>query len=80
MFLTCYDPVAASCSQGSEDGLVYTWDLVSAKQLGSFRAHSRGVASLSCHPKLTAFLTSSYDGSIKYWADDPLMSSEVQQS
>ena len=55
--------------QGSEDGKVYTWDLVSAKVQSSFSAHSRGVASLSYHPTLAAFLTSSYDGSIKFWSD-----------
>ena len=56
--------------QGSEDGKVYIWDLVSAKVKNSFSAHSRGVSSLSYHPSQASFLSSSYNGSIKYWKDD----------
>jgi mitogen-activated protein kinase organizer 1 len=52
---------------GSEDGLVFFWDLVDAKVLSKFRAHDLVVTSVSYHPKEDCMLTSSVDGTIRVW-------------
>ncbi|KAG7539215.1 WD40 repeat [Arabidopsis suecica] len=52
---------------GSEDGLVFFWDLVDAKVVSKFRAHDLVVTSVSYHPKEDCMLTSSVDGTVRVW-------------
>ncbi|XP_057971824.1 uncharacterized protein LOC131160307 [Malania oleifera] len=52
---------------GSEDGLIYFWDLVDASVLSSFQAHAAVVTSVSYHPKDNCMITASVDGSIRVW-------------
>ncbi|CAI9109119.1 OLC1v1008876C1 [Oldenlandia corymbosa var. corymbosa] len=63
----CLTNTDAHVTGGSEDGLIYFWDLVDASVVSSFRAHSSVVTSVSYHPKDSCMITSSVDGTIKVW-------------
>ncbi|XP_010520179.1 PREDICTED: WD repeat domain-containing protein 83 [Tarenaya hassleriana] len=52
---------------GSEDGSVFFWDLVDAKVVKKFRAHSLVVTSVSYHPRDELMITSSVDGTVRVW-------------
>ena len=52
---------------GSEEGTLHAWDLVEGKQLLKKQVHSGPVVALSCHPKSSAVLTASHDGTAKLW-------------
>jgi WD40 repeat protein len=43
------------------------WELVDAKMVQEFKAHTRAVCSLSMHPLGTMLVTASNDGTIKVW-------------
>ena len=51
----------------SEEGTLHAWDLVEGKQLLKKQVHSGPVVALSCHPKSSAVLTASHDGTAKLW-------------
>ncbi|CAI5720063.1 unnamed protein product [Hyaloperonospora brassicae] len=53
---------------GSENGQVYWWDLVDAKQTHSFAAHTKAVRALASHPESSMFATGCIDGSAKVWS------------
>jgi mitogen-activated protein kinase organizer 1 len=55
---------------GSEDGKVYWWDLVDAKQRHSLVAHKNPVRALACHPESSMFVTGCVDGAAKVWSTD----------
>ena len=48
-------------------GRVCYWELVDAKMVQEFTAHTRAVCSLSMHPLGTTLVTASNDGTIKVW-------------
>lgn len=53
---------------GSEDSVIYAWDLVEGKVVGKLEGHSGAVVSLSQHPKNNSkLLSASADGTIKLW-------------
>lgn len=52
---------------GSEDGLVYCWDLVEGKLLARLKGHSKVVSGLSYHPKEHCLLSCSVDGTVRVW-------------
>jgi len=52
---------------GSEDNVVYIWDLVEGKLIRSLRGHESFVVSIDCHPKENLILSGSADGSIRFW-------------
>lgn len=53
---------------GSEDSVVYVWDLVGGRVAGRLEGHSGAVVSLSQHPKHNSkLLSASADGTIKLW-------------
>lgn len=54
---------------GSEDGKIYWWDLVDAKQSTSFIAHKKPVRALACHPESSMLVTGCIDGSAKVWSN-----------
>ncbi|KAG7380398.1 hypothetical protein PHYPSEUDO_007253 [Phytophthora pseudosyringae] len=53
---------------GSEDGKVYWWDFVDAKQAHSFVAHKKPVRALACHPESSMLVTGCTDGSATIWS------------
>lgn len=63
----CLTNTDAHVIGGSEDGFVYSWDLVDASVTSSFKAHSSVVTSVSYHPKDSCMITSSVDGTIRVW-------------
>lgn len=64
---SCLSTDDAYVLSGSEDGLLYIWDLVDAKVLHKTKAHTRAVCALAYHPNQPYLLTSSVDGTIKLW-------------
>jgi WD40 repeat protein len=53
---------------GSEDSMVYAWDLVSGEIIRKLAGHSGAVVSIAQHPKNNAkLLSASADGTIKLW-------------
>jgi mitogen-activated protein kinase organizer 1 len=52
---------------GSEEGTLHVWDLVEGKQLLKKQVHAGPVVALCCHPKSSAVLTGSHDGTCKLW-------------
>mmetsp|Transcript_1345 Transcript_1345/g.3126 ORF Transcript_1345/g.3126 Transcript_1345/m.3126 type:complete len:310 (-) Transcript_1345:190-1119(-) len=52
---------------GSEDGKVYFWNLVEGNVVHKLDAHYRAVACIAYHPSAVSMLTSSADGSVKFW-------------
>jgi len=65
--LSCDDVHVLS---GSEEGNIWVWNLITGKvntKLCIRNAHKKAVSSLSYHPNLPFFVSSSYDGSVKCW-------------
>jgi mitogen-activated protein kinase organizer 1 len=52
---------------GSEDGLVYCWDLVEAKVVQKLKGHASTVCGLAYHPKEHCLISSSVDSTIRVW-------------
>lgn len=63
----CLSSDDAYVLSGSEDGLIYIWDLVDAKVVRTLTGHKKSVCSLSYHPKMTALVSSSADGTVRFW-------------
>ena len=59
----------ATVLSGSEDGMVYFWDLIEAKIVHKLEAHKGVVYSLSRHPKSSVILTAGTD-SVKLWGTE----------
>eukprot|EP01139_Manchomonas_bermudensis_P010014 Amastigsp_a339831_316.p1 type:complete len:297 gc:universal Amastigsp_a339831_316:120-1010(+) len=56
---------------GSEDGVVYCWELVEGVCVQKLRGHRRAVTAVAHHPMSPALLSASVDGDIRVWAADP---------
>lgn len=54
---------------GSEDGRVYSWDLVTGR-MEAFHAHGKPIRALASHPELPLLVTGCVDGSAKVWMND----------
>jgi mitogen-activated protein kinase organizer 1 len=65
--VSCFSNDDAYVISGSEDNLVYIWDLVEAKLLAKLKGHIRAVIGVAYHPNESKLLTSSADGTIKVW-------------
>jgi mitogen-activated protein kinase organizer 1 len=52
---------------GSEDGSLHAWDLVEGKQVARVECHTGPLIAIDCHPKSSAILTASHDGTCKMW-------------
>jgi len=52
---------------GSEDGMVYVWDLLEAKIVSKLSAHNKPCVTLAYHPSQNSLLSGSADASIKLW-------------
>lgn len=52
---------------GSEDGIIYIWDVVDARVVHKLNGHTRMVTGVSWHPQELCALSCSADGSIKLW-------------
>ncbi|KAG5534120.1 hypothetical protein RHGRI_022307 [Rhododendron griersonianum] len=57
----------ACVTGGSEDGIIFFWDLVDASVVTSFRAHASVVTSVSYHPTDSCMISASVDGTIRVW-------------
>ncbi|XP_058179389.1 uncharacterized protein LOC131298106 [Rhododendron vialii] len=57
----------ACVTGGSEDGIIFFWDLVDASVVSSFRAHASVVTSVSYHPTDSCMISASVDGTIRVW-------------
>ena len=64
---SCLDNTDAYVLSGSEDNLIYVWDLVDAKILAKIPGHGNVVTSISYHPKQLEFVSASVDGTIRIW-------------
>ena len=64
---SCFSNDDAFVLSGSEDGLVYIWDLVEAKVVHTLSGHSRSVLTLAYSPSETMLVSGSSDGSILTW-------------
>ncbi|CEG45285.1 mitogen-activated protein kinase [Plasmopara halstedii] len=53
---------------GSENGKIYWWNLVDAKNAHTVIAHCKPVRVLECHPESSMFATGCIDGSAKVWS------------
>lgn len=52
---------------GSEDGMVYVYDLVEAKVVNKLSGHQRPCVTLDYHPTNSQLITGSFDTTIKLW-------------
>lgn len=52
---------------GSEDGFVFFWDILDATVKKRFQAHEETICSCVVHREQNSLLTSSTDGTIKFW-------------
>eukprot|EP00697_Spironema_sp_BW2_P016637 gnl/Spiro4/8002_TR4205_c0_g1_i1.p1 gnl/Spiro4/8002_TR4205_c0_g1~~gnl/Spiro4/8002_TR4205_c0_g1_i1.p1 ORF type:complete len:297 (-),score=50.19 gnl/Spiro4/8002_TR4205_c0_g1_i1:83-973(-) len=52
---------------GSEDGVVFFWDLVEARVVHTLKAHSTVTCGVVYHPSQHCLLTSCVDGSVNVW-------------
>jgi len=64
---SCFSGDDAYVYSGSEDHLVYVWDLVEAKVLAKLKGHSNAVCGLAFHPSENRLLSCSIDGTIRLW-------------
>lgn len=53
---------------GSEDGIVYIYDVLKGKPKLKLKNHTRPISSIDISPKKDSFLSASFDGTITYWA------------
>ncbi|GAB9463835.1 hypothetical protein Gpo141_00001281 [Globisporangium polare] len=66
---SCFSTDGAFALSGSEDGKVYSWELVSG-HMDSFHAHAKPVRALASHPELPLLVTGCVDGSAKVWTTE----------
>lgn len=66
---SCFSTDGAFALSGSEDGKVYSWDVVSG-QMDSFHAHGKPIRALASHPELPLLVTGCVDGSAKVWTSE----------
>lgn len=52
---------------GSEDGIIYIWDLVTTNIVAKLQGHSKTVCSIAFHPKDIGLLSTSTDETIRVW-------------
>jgi mitogen-activated protein kinase organizer 1 len=52
---------------GSEDGLLYIWDLVEARVVHKLKGHTKEVCALDVHPHEPIVVSGSVDGTIRVW-------------
>lgn len=57
---------------GSEDNMVYLWELQSRKIVQKLEGHTDGVVSVSCHPTQNMIASGSLgnDKTVKIWTQD----------
>ena len=67
---SCFSRNDAHVISGSEDGKIYTWDLVEGEIISHMEAHSRAVTCVRYNPKRHELLSSSLDGSVRVWVND----------
>lgn len=63
----CFDHTDAYVLAGSDDGVIYLWSLVEAKLVTRYIGHTAAVTCVAWHPKSSAFVSASNDGTIRYW-------------
>ncbi len=61
------DSVAVS---GSEDGLVYMWDILCGTLLRTLEGHTKAVSQVVSHHEEAMIVSASYDGKVVVWQDD----------
>ncbi|CAG8736663.1 2656_t:CDS:2, partial [Funneliformis caledonium] len=64
---SCLSNNDAHVISGSEDGKIYIWDLLEGNLLTSFKAHSNVVTCVTFHPRYDYMISTSVDGTAKYW-------------
>ena len=52
---------------GSEDGIIYCWDLVEARLLAKLKGHTKVVSGVDHHPQGHCLLSCSVDGTVRVW-------------
>lgn len=62
----------AYLASGSEEGVLYVWDLVAGTVRHSFAGHSKAISCVAAHPKSdTMLLSASLDGTLRLWSISP---------
>ncbi|RHZ79087.1 hypothetical protein Glove_152g50 [Diversispora epigaea] len=64
---SCLSNNDAHVISGSEDGIIYIWDLLEGNVLKTLSAHSGVVTCVAYNSRLDAMISSSVDGTSKYW-------------
>jgi len=64
---SCFTNDDAFLMSGSEDHLIYVWDLVEPKVVAKLKGHTAAVVGLHCHPRDNTVLSCSSDSTIKIW-------------
>ena len=68
----CFNYDNSRLMQGSEDGTVYVYDIVTAEKvsvLTELKEQRRYISSISCHERENTFLASSFAGTITIWTE-----------
>lgn len=66
---SCFSVDGAFALSGSEDGRVYSWDVVSGR-VDSFQAHRKSVRALAAHPERAMLVTGCVDGTASVWTSE----------
>ncbi len=64
---SCLDRNDSVVISGSEDGVIYVWDMVEESIIAQLKQHTRAVQTLSYHPTQPMLLSGSSDGTIVVW-------------
>ena len=68
----CFSNDDSIVLSGSEDGMIYAWDLVEAAVVEKIQAHRKSVLTLSYHPDEKKFISGSSEGTVIIWGDGSL--------
>ena len=66
-----FGPGRGQVVSGSEDGIVYVWDLESARLMQKLRGHDAVCYDAAWNDKLSVLASCSHDGSVCAWHYDP---------
>lgn len=66
---SCFTHDGGYVLSGSEDGKVYSWDLLSGRE-SSFQAHGKPLRTLAAHPEMAMIVTGCLSGSAKVFVNE----------
>jgi len=54
---------------GSEDGVIYIYDVLQGKAILRLKNHLRTVSAIDISPQKNSFISGSFDGTVTFWSD-----------